>query len=288
VVQADCLTVDIGLNLSVANPRRVHELAVLAEDLGYESVFVPDHLFIPVRVDDKYPGTPDGSFPWPQDIPLYDPFVLLARIAEHTSRIKLGTGIYILPLRHPIVAARAITAVDVLSSGRVVLGIGVGWLRQEFRDLGIDPASRFRRTEEAVAALRLLWTEKEVEFHGDHFDFGPLYFEPKPISVPHPPILFGGDSEKALERAVRCGDGWISGGGHDAVEKVARIRALRADRGDEGPFDLTVLLFDPDEPQIEALATAGVDRLVVAPWTSNREAPAKIEEFATRAERVLG
>jgi probable F420-dependent oxidoreductase len=280
--------VEIGLNLSVANPRRVHELAILGEDLGYESVIVPDHLAIPVQVDDKYPGTPDGAFPWPKDIPLYDPFVLLARIAEHTTRIKLGTGIYILPLRHPIVAARAITAVDVFSSGRVILGVGVGWLRQEFRDLGIDPASRFRRTEEAAEALRVLWTEKECEYHGDHFDFGPLYFEPKPVSAPHPPILFGGESEPALVRAVRYGDGWISGGGEDGVAKVHRIRELREEHGHEGPFDLTVLLFDPDESMIEALATAGVDRLVVAPWTSNREAPAKIEEFAARAASVLG
>lgn len=279
---------EIGLNLSVANPRRAHELAILAEDLGYESVFVPDHLFIPVHVDDKYPGTPDGAFPWPQDIPLYDPFVLLARIAEHTSRIKLGTGIYILPLRHPIVAARAITAVDVLSNGRVILGVGVGWLRQEFRDLGIDPATRFRRTEESAEALRVLWTEKECEYHGDHFDFGPLYFEPKPVSAPHPPILFGGESEKALVRAVRYGDGWISGGGEDAAAKVRRIAELRAEHGHVGPFDLTVLLFDPDERTIADLAAAGVDRLVVAPWTSNREAPAKIEEFAARAASALG
>jgi probable F420-dependent oxidoreductase len=279
---------EIGLNLSVANPKRVHELAILGEELGYESVFVPDHLFIPVQVDDRYPGTPDGAFPWPQDIPLYDPFVLLARIAEHTTRIKLGTGIYILPLRHPIVAARAITAVDVLSSGRVILGIGVGWLREEFRALGIDPASRFRRTEECVEALRVLWTEKEAEYHGAHFDFGPLYFEPKPVSAPHPPILFGGESDTALERAVRCGDGWISGGGEDVIAKVERIRELRAERGDEGPFDLTVLLFDPAEAMIAALADAGVDRLVVAPWTNNREAPGKIEEFAARAARVLG
>ena len=278
---------EIGLNLSLANPRRAHELAILGEDLGYESVFVPDHLAIPVQVDDKYPGTPDGAFPWPQDIPLYDPFVLLARIAEHTTRIKLGTGIYILPLRHPIVAARAITAVDVFSNGRVILGVGVGWLRQEFRDLGIDPASRFRRTEEAAEALRVLWTEKVCEYHGDHFDFGPLYFEPKPVSAPHPPVLFGGESEKALVRAVRYGDGWISGGGEDAVDKVRRIGELREEHGHEGPFDLTVLLFDPDEPMIEALAGAGVDRLVVAPGPSNREAPAKIEEFAARAARVL-
>ena len=279
---------EIGLNLSMANPRRAHELAILGEELGYESVFVPDHLAIPVQVDDKYPGTPDGAFPWPQDIPLYDPFVLLARIAEHTTRIKLGTGIYILPLRHPIVAARAITAVDVFSNGRVILGVGVGWLRQEFRDLGIDPGARFRRTEEAAEALRVLWTEKECEYHGDHFDFGPLYFEPKPLSAPHPPILFGGESEQALVRAVRYGDGWISGGGEDAVAKVRRIRELREELGHEGPFDLTVLLFDPGERMIEDLATAGVDRLVVAPWTSNREAPAKIEEFAARVASVLG
>jgi probable F420-dependent oxidoreductase len=284
--------VEIGLNLAVARPQRAHELAVLAEQLGYDSVFVPDHLFIPVQVDDKYPGTPDGAFPWPQDIPLFDPFVLLTRIAEATSTIKLGTAIYILPLRHPIVTARTVTSLDVLSGGRVILGVGVGWLTTEFRDLGIDPKARFRRTEEAAEALRVLWTEKEAEYHGDHFDFGPLYFEPKPLSAPYPPILFGGESDPALRRAVLFGDGWISGGMAEDAEQsarsVRRIAELRDEHGMTNPFEITVLHFSPPDEMLEGLAAAGVDRVVVAPWTSNREAPAAIEAFAERARRVLG
>jgi probable F420-dependent oxidoreductase len=284
--------VEIGLNLSTARPDRAHELAVQAETLGYDAVFVPDHLFIPVEVRDPYPGAPDGALPWPKDVPLYDPFVLLTRIAGLTSTIKLGTAVYLLPLRHPLLAARAVTTLDVFSGGRVLLGVGVGWLTEEFRALGIDPRARYRRAEEAAEALRVLWTEREAEYHGEHFDFGPLYFEPKPLSSPHPPILFGGESDAALRRAVRFGDGWISGGmaadAEHATRMVRRIAELRDEYEMTNPFELTVIHLDPPDDMLEGLAEAGVDRVVVAPWTSNREAPAAIEAFAERTRRILG
>jgi probable F420-dependent oxidoreductase len=281
-----------ALNLAPARPDRAHELAIQAEAIGYDAVFVPDHLFIPVDLQDRYPGTADGALPWPRDIPLYDPFVLLTRIAEMTTTIKLGTGIYLLPLRHPIITARAVTALDVFSKGRVLLGVGVGWLTEEFRALGMDPKTRFGRAEEAAQALRALWTTKEVEHHGKYYDFGPLYFEPKPVSAPHPPILFGGESEAAMRRAVRFGDGWISGGGADDAAAVrrslARIAELRDEFEVDRPFDITMLHFDPSDEMLEALAEGGANRILVAPWKTGREAPASIEAFAERFQRVVG
>jgi probable F420-dependent oxidoreductase len=214
------------------------------------------------------------------------------QIARATSAIKLGTAIYLLALRHPIAAARAVTTLDVLSGGRAILGIGVGWLGEEFRALGIDPRTRFSRTEEAVEALRRLWTQPEPEFHGKHFDFEAVHFHPRPLSSPHPPILFGGDSEPALARAARLGDGWISGGVAENVEEVVarvrRIAELRAALGASGPFNLTVLDPDPSPAALARLAEVGVDRVVVMPWASNREASAAIESFARMARDVLG
>jgi probable F420-dependent oxidoreductase len=283
---------DLGLNLMRVRPERMPELAARAESLGYESVFVPDHLAFPVRFASLYPGSDDGSFPYPRDTPLYDPFLVLGQIARATRTLKLGTGIYVLPLRHPIVAARAVTTLDVLSGGRVLFGIGVGWLEEEFRALGIDPRARFARTEEAVLAMRRLWTEPEPEFHGKHFDFDAVYFTPKPVSSPHPPILFGGDAPGALRRAARLGDGWISGGVakdvEDVVACVKRLRELRAEQGSTGPFDLTVLDPNPTEAVLARLAEVGVNRVVVMPWTSNRDAEREIEAFAARARAALG
>jgi len=283
---------DLGLNLVRVRPERMPELAARAESLGYESVFVPDHLVFPVRFSSLYPGSEDGSFPYPRDTPLYDPFLVLGQIARATHTLKLGTAIYLLPLRHPIVAARAVTTLDVLSGGRVILGIGAGWLAEEFQALGIDPRARFARTEEAVLAMRKLWTEAEPEFHGKHFAFDAVHFAPRPVSSPHPPILFGGDSDNALRRAARLGDGWISGGVarnvEEVVTRVQRLRELRAELGETRPFDLTVLDPNPAAADLVRLAEVGVNRVVVMPWASNRDAERAIETFAGMARAALG
>jgi probable F420-dependent oxidoreductase len=282
--------VKLALNLVRIRPDRMPELAARAEALGYESVFVPDHLAFPVHFDSKYPGTPDGSFPFPRDTPLYAPWIVLAQLARATSRIRLGTAIYLLALRHPIAAARAVTTLDLLSGGRAILGIGVGWLAEEFAALGIDPRTRFSRTEEAVRALRALWTEPQPEFHGRHFDFGPVHFEPKPVCKPHPPILFGGDSEKALQRALRLGDGWLSGGTHPDVDwiagRMARIAQWRTQLGSTRTFGVSILDANPKERDLVRMAELGVERVVVMPWATNREAAQAIESFAAKAHRL--
>jgi probable F420-dependent oxidoreductase len=282
----------LGLNLSPARPDHVCELAVLAESLGYDAVFVPEHVLVPVHLDDPYPGTDDGSLPWPATAPLYDPFVQLTRISEQTETIQLGTAVHVLGLRHPIETARIVASLDVLSGGRMLLGVGVGWLRQEFRELGIEPADRFARLEEAIEALRALWTMQRVEFRGEHFEFGPLFFEPKPSSRPHPPVLMAGDSPAALRRAARCADGWISGGTLTSVKEVTdaleAIRVHRATLERDCSFQVNVLVPDPDDSFVEGLAALGVDRLVVAPWRRSRDAAQGIADLAARVARLLG
>src|SRR5207249_1938313 len=206
-------------------------------------VWVPEHLVLPTRITSRYPYAPDGIPPFSPDAPHLDPLVLLTHVAAATARIRLGTSVYLLPLRHPLVTARLALSLDVLSGGRLTLGVGVGWLAEEFQAAGIDFQTRAARTRECVRALRTLWTETEPEFHGRFFSFGPLRFEPKPVQQPHPPIVFGGETEAALRRAAALGDGWY-GVGHtpeSAAVQATKLRALLAAAGrGAAPFELTV------------------------------------------------
>lgn len=276
----------LGLNLVRVRPDHMAGLAAHAEGLGYESVFVPDHVVIPVEFASRYPGTEGGGFPYGNAVPLYDPWTLLATIGAATTTIRLGTAVYVLALRHPIVTARHVVTLEALVGGRVVLGVGVGWLTEEFAALGLDPRTRFSRTEEASVALRRLWTEPEPSFTGKHFAFDRVHCEPKPVSRPHPPILFGGDSDAALRRALRFGDGWMSGGVADDVEGVAmlvaRLDDARADlRLDlDRPFGVTVLHPAPTPADVARMAALGVERVVIMPWARNRDAPEAIARFA--------
>ncbi|HKA14969.1 MAG TPA: LLM class F420-dependent oxidoreductase [Myxococcota bacterium] len=282
----------IGIPLFQLRHAQIARVAARAEALGFESVWVPEHLVLPVRLDTPYPYSEDGRAPFTPDTPILDPLLLLTHIAAATSRIRLGTNIFVLPLRHPIVAARLAMTLDVLSGGRLYLGIGVGWLEQEFRAVGVDFATRGTRTRECVMALRALWTQAEPEFHGRFFDFGPLKFEPKPVQKPHPPILFGGESDAALRRAAALGDGWY-GVAHDPVSARKRVEALRALRAEAGradaPFEVTVGHGGGpvDAGVLERYADAGVDRVSVLPWSRGRDAIEKLEELAESARSAL-
>jgi alkanesulfonate monooxygenase SsuD/methylene tetrahydromethanopterin reductase-like flavin-dependent oxidoreductase (luciferase family) len=172
-------------------------------------------------------------------------------------------------------------------------------MTEEFEALGIDPRTRFSRTEEATVALRRLWTEAEPSFHGKHFDFGPVHFEPKPLASPHPPILFGGDSDAALRRALKFGDGWLSGGVAADVDEIATLvrrlgemrSALASERAEgfdpDRPFSVSVLYPNPSSHDLEGMAALGVDRVVVMPWERNRDAPEAIEGFRSLAGEVV-
>jgi probable F420-dependent oxidoreductase len=291
--------VRLGLNLVRMRPDHMPALAAHAESIGYESVFVPDHVVVPVTFASKYPGTADGSFPYPTDTPLYDPWVVMTAIAGATSSIRIGTAIYLLALRHPIVTARHAVTFEHLAGPRLVLGVGVGWLTEEFAALGIDPRSRFSRAEETADALRVLWTQDEPSFHGRHVSFDAVHLQPRPRTTPHPPLVFGGESDAALRRALRFGDGWMSGGvAADAGEvagSLRRLDTLRAEllaAGDERvaadrPFEITVLHPAPTARDLEALAALGVHRVVVMPWERNRDAPEAIERFVALAATTV-
>jgi probable F420-dependent oxidoreductase len=275
--------VKIGIALSRLHPAFHLEATLEAERLGFESVWMADHLAFTVDMSGSpHPG--EDLPPVPASTPVYDAFAWLSFLAGRTSRIRLGTNVYLLGLRHPFTAARAVQTLDIVSQGRVELGVGAGWLRQEWRAAGLDPATRGRRLDEALAVCERLWTEEVIEHHGEFFDFAPVMFEPKPVQKPRPRIHVGGESPAALRRAARY-EGWygLAHSGASAAAQVATLRALRRELGREAlPFEVTVSGREESPAEIEALAAAGVDRLVVAPWQRSRECVEGLRRYASR------
>jgi probable F420-dependent oxidoreductase len=285
----DPARVKIGIPLFRLRHEHMAAVARRVEALGFESVWVPEHLVFPVRITSRYPYSADGVPPITPEAPHLDPLVILTHIAAQTTRIRLGTNIYILPLRHPLLTARLAVSVDVLSGGRLTFGVGVGWLREEFDAVGIDFATRGARTRECVRALRTLWTAPEPEFHGRFFSWGPVRFEPKPVQQPCLPIVFGGETEAALRRAAALGDGWY-GVGHtpaSAAPQVAKLTRLRAEAGRaSAPFEHTVSHAGGSltRDDVQRYAEVAVDRVVVLPWQRGREAD---EALGRLADTVL-
>ncbi|HME90201.1 MAG TPA: LLM class F420-dependent oxidoreductase [Myxococcaceae bacterium] len=260
-----------------------------AEDLGFESVWIPEHLVFPTKIVSRYPYAADGVPPINPSTPLLDPFIMLAQVAALTSRIRIGTNIYLLPLRHPLATARMAMTLDLISQGRLSLGVGAGWLEEEFQAVDVDFRSRGARLRECVRALKVLWTESEPEFRGRYYSFGPVKFEPKPVQKPHPPFIFGGETDAALKRAAALGDGWY-GVGHTpetAATQIKKLRVLLTEAGrSSAPFEMTVSCATPPATRddLRRYADAGVDRVVVLPWRRGREAEQGLQQLA----RVLG
>jgi len=275
----------LGVALGRLHPALHLEAALEAERLGYESVWLPEHLVFPIEMSGSpLPG--EAHPPVPPTTPVFDAFAYLAFLAGRTERLRLGTHVYLLGLRHPFVSARAVQTLDLVSGGRAEVGIGAGWLESEWRAAGLDFASRGRRLDEAVAVCKRLWSEPVVEHHGPFFAFPPVAFEPKPVQKPWPPLLIGGESEAALRRAARLGDGWI-GLDHtpeSARDRAARLRALCAEMGrGSARFEISVGARDPSRDDLARYAEAGVTRVIVAPWQRSRDA---VDALRRLAERV--
>lgn len=276
------LPVRLGITLGRLNPEVWESAAVLADDLGYESVWMSDHLVIPARLDGTLDGREAKDKLSPQT-PLFDPPAYLSYLAAKTHRVRLGTLVYLLALRHPFVSARGFATLDQVSGGRAICGVGAGWLRSEFDATGIDPATRGPRLEETIRVVRDLWTQEITVGAGPRFPFDGVGFAPKPIQRPGIPVLVGGESRRALTRAATFGDGWL-GMWHDPASAAKRVRQLRDERGQTAragePFEVTVLARRPDLAALRAYAEAGVDRLIVAPWESWRDAEWELRSYA--------
>lgn len=257
------------LNVAYAPFRQLPDLARASEAAGFEAMALSDHLFHPERLETPYPYTPDGAPRWQPFTDWPDPWVTIAALAAVTSRLHFVTSVYVLPLRNPVQVAKTVGTVAALSGGRVVLGAGVGWMREEFHALEQPFERRGRRTDEAIEVLRKLWeSEGYVEHHGEFFDFDRIEMRPSP---PEPvPIWIGGVSAAALRRAARTGDGWISEV-HSSDELsgiLQRLQALRADspRSDR-PF--SVLAAASDAYTLDGyrrLEEMGVTHVQTLPW----------------------
>lgn len=254
-------------------------LARAADEAGFDAVALPDHVVHPQAIATPYPYTPDGAPRWPPFTPWPDPFVAIGAMASATSRLRFLTSIYVLPLRSPFLVAKAVATAAVLSEGRVVLGVGAGWMREEFELLGQRFEARGRRMDEAIAVLRALWAGGFVEHRGEFYDFAPL--EMSPVPPGEVPIWVGGLSEAALRRAARLGDGWVSDL-HTLAEVraiAARLSALRADSERAGrPFAVAAALSDVFTLDgYRRAADAGVTHLQTMPWLFYAGADATLE-----------
>lgn len=278
--------------LSFSNPQHYVPMAQAAEACGWDWAALSDHVVHPERMESKYPYTTDGDAYWDAANPWPDVWVSVGAMAASTSRLKFMTNVYVLPARHPLVVAKAVGTAAVLSHDRVALGIGVGWMKEEFEALGQDFHTRGKRTNEAIEILRALWGGGMVEHRGEHYSFDSLQMSPAPSR--QVPIFVGGISKPALRRAASC-DGWISviHSTEEIANYAARLRELRADAGKaDDPFELFVSCDDAsDADGFRRLQDAGATGAVLMPWTFYRLDPssldAKIEGIKRFAADVI-
>jgi probable F420-dependent oxidoreductase len=272
----------LGIALGRLNPAFFVEVTREADGLGYESIWLPEHLIFTSRMT-RSPHPGETHPPVPPETPIFDAFAYLAYLAGITEHVRLGTHVYNLGLRSPFVAARAVQTLDIVSGGRVEFGIGASWLEEEWVVAELDFATRGRRVDEALEVCKALWTESDVSHHGEFFNFDGAVFEPKCVQRPHPPVLVGGESGAALRRAARAGDGWI-GMAHDfesGAAQIARLRTMLEEQGrDPGAFQYCLGGPVESTDDVARWEEIGVTRLIISPWRRSKEAIDGLRRFA--------
>lgn len=264
-------------------------LAKRAEELGFASFWVPEHGIIPIHYTTPYPLAEDGVIPDAYGR-IADPFVALARASAATTTIQLGTGICLIPERNPLLLAKEVATLDHFSGGRFIFGIGAGWLKEESQILGGDFPHRWTQTKDAILAMKELWTQDEVEYHGTYYDFPAVRCFPKPAQKPHPPIFLGGTDKNVFKRVVEWGDGWMPG---ETLAGVQRGRATLnelAEKAGRDPRSIEVLAFGRpglfrDRDEIKALEKAGVDHVTI--WLNQGDGSGAVAEMEELARLLL-
>ncbi len=251
-----------------AETEQLPAIARFAEELGYHGLMGGDHAVYPERVAPDYPYSDSGLPPMQPDDEYPEQHVLFAALAAVTEKLRFTTGVYVLPARNPHEVARATATLGILSGGRFILGVGVGWMKEEFDIYGVDFRSRGRRTDEMIEVLKKLWSGEMVEHHGEHFDFPRVQLSPVPAEPP--PIYIGGASEVALRRAARVGDGYIGAGTapEDVSRLLGRLRELRREYGrDHLPFEAMLgLTAEPGLALFQRMAGEGLESTVAPPF----------------------
>lgn len=270
-----------GVNTFVTDESiRPDALGRALEERGFETLLVTEHSHIPVKRETPWSG--GGELPR-EYYRTYDPFVVLAIASAATSTLTLGTAVALLAQRDVFQTAKEVATLDVLSGGRVLFGVGVGWNREEMRNHGVEPRRRGPLLNEKIAALKAIWTTDEAEFHGEHIDFDPVFSWPKPLQHPHPPVAIGGESPAALDRLARYGDEWMP----RAKTSADELRRVAAWLADEGRADVRTTLcgasFDSD---IAAYAESEVDRVTFTlPPLPERETLRYLDKLAENIAR---
>jgi probable F420-dependent oxidoreductase len=249
-----------------AEPQGARAIAVAAEEAGFESIWTVEHVVVPAGYESRYPYDPSGKMPAPDDTPLTDPFVWLSFAAAVTSRIRLGTAIAIIPQRNPLVTAKVVASVDRLSGGRVLLGVGAGWLREEFDALGVPFERRGARLDEYIGAMRALWASERASFDGEFVRFTECTSSPRPAAG-SVPVHIGGHTEVAARRAGRLGDGFFPGSADlDHLASILQVMRRAAEEAGRDPDAIEVTAGGPmDVDGVKRLADLGVARVAVAP-----------------------
>jgi len=257
-------------------------MAKKAEDLGFDSIWYAEHPAVPVHSESPFPST-GGEIPWTYSH-FTEPYIALARASAVTTRIKLGTGITLVPERNPLLLAKEIATLDLYSGGRFIFGVGTGWLKEETELMGGDFPHRWSQTREALDVMKKLWTQEEAEHHGKYFDFPLVRSYPKPAQKPYPPILIGGAAKNVLQRVVDHADGWLPNRVTPAELENSRrqIEKLATAAGrDPNTITITVYGQEPDRAAFKSLQDAGADRVVVRPEYVKTEA-----EMGAQLERI--
>jgi len=262
-------------------------MAKKAEDLGFESIWYAEHAAVPVHSDSPFPAT-GGEIPWTYSH-FTDPYIALARASGVTTKIKLGTGITLVPERNPLLLAKEIATLDRYSGGRFLFGIGTGWLKEETEMMGGDFEHRWTQTREAIEVMKELWTKEEAEYHGRYFDFPLVRSYPKPAQKPYPPIILGGMAKNVLRRVVTHADGWLPNRvtPTEVEESRKKLDAMAAEAGRD-PKSITISVYGqlPERDIVHALLNAGADRVVVRPEHVETEKEMG-EQLERMAEAVL-
>ena len=258
-------------------------MASKAEELGFESIWYPEHPIMPVQTTGGLPGSAYEVVPERYSY-FVDSFIALARASAATKTIKLGTGIILVPERNPLIVAKEVSTLDLFSGGRFLFGIGAGWIREEMEIMGGDFDHRWSQTREAILVMKELWAKEEAEFHGRYYDFPPVKSYPKPVQKPHPPVILGGMARNVLKRIVAWGDGWLptTVTPTQVEESRAILDTLAAEAGrDPASITISVYFQPPDLELIRAFHEAGADRVVVSATAANTE-----EEVSAGLERI--
>ena len=266
-------------------------IAQAAEAAGIESLWTVEHTVVPAGYQSAYPYSDSGRMPGPEDSPIPDPLIWLSYVAGATSTIRLATGILILPQRNPVVLAKEIATLDQLSGGRVELGVGVGWLEEEFDAIGVPFSERGKRTDDHIEALRALWSQSPATHHGDFSSFTDVYSRPGPVQE-RIPIVIGGHTKIAARRAGRLGDGFFPGSGtHESLAELIDVMREAATEAGRDPDAIEVTsggngaLGSGALEEIKKLADLGVSRVIIPPLAFDVEG--QRTAFAQYGEDVI-